>query len=706
MLLKLIRDAFVYLYRRCIPFNTTKTHETKRFTSSDRLIYLTEAYNQQNGLVDRLCIEPSSSGTISSNLFRNYKHVNQIIISEIYNRIKFDGCAFKKFKNVLYLRISSNHLSSNQLDKFPDDLFFGLARLSQLDISWNKFVELTPNLFDSLNGLTDLNISNNQIQTLPKNQFLKLTNLTSLNLSHNILQEISMETFQGLKKLNTLDISFNKLSTLPANVFDTLKELTQLNASFNQIKELSENVFDKLEKLKSLHLSNNQLVKLPANIYDNLNELECLDLSNNKLDRKCLLENTIKKLGRLIVLNLHPIDFNVFKSIFNYLKILKSITLYDEFTIEPRISEETDIEEINETNVSECFGKKYSVCESFKSEFYLSSKSFYSIKLLDKKYKTIQSGFKWANIPSRLSVITGKNGTGKTSLLQLINQSISNKSNEISDLCMVKYFSAAENNLYFEQSDLDKLDQILISVSKGSKFPRPNISDILYDNMDYFSLIQYFDYLLASNQYRNVIDKNLEVNEKLFKFKFDPLRLEERRTQQGKFQIKWQAQSRELVDGPFETNYEPIDFKYFDGIKPIEYYLKDGQTHLSEDHKLSPGENLILLLELWRIHAKILRHNSGKTVDDQIMPFPNTSKLRILLLDEPDSHMYPSLIKDFIDLLSNKDLDYFRFQVIMTTHNPVTISFVPIESIFEMAANPATNQIEMKKATSKKQAML
>lgn len=601
MLLKLIRDVFVYLYRRRIPFNTTKTHGTKRITSSDRLIYLTETYNS-NGLVDRLCIEPSSSGTISSNLFRNYKHVNQIIISEIYNRIKFDGCAFKKFKNVLYLRISSNHLASNQLDKFPDDLFFGLARLSQLDISRNKFVELTPNLFDSLNGLTHLNISMNQIQTLPKNQFLKLTNLTSLNLSHNMLQEISMETFQGLKKLNTLDISFNKLSTLPANVFDTLKELTQLNASFNQIQEIFENVFDKLAKLKSLHLSNNQLAKLPANIYDNLNELECLDLSNNKLDRNCLLEN-MENLEKLRVLNLHPIDFNVTKSIFNYFKILKSITLYNEFTIEPRISEETDKDEINETNLSECFGKKYSVCDSFKSEFYLSSKSFYSIKLLDKKYKTIQSGFKWANIPSRLSVITGKNGTGKTCLLQLINQSISNISNEISDLCMVKYFSAAENNLYFDKSDLDKLDQTLISVSKGSKFPRPNISDILYDNMDYFSLIQYFDYLLAFNQYRNVIDKNLEVNENLFKFKFDPLRLEERRTQQREFQIKWQAQTRELVDGSIETNYEPIDFKYFDRIKPIEYYLKD----LSEDHKLSPGENLILLLELWRIHAKILQ---------------------------------------------------------------------------------------------------
>ena len=71
--------------------------------------------------------------------------------------------------------------------------------------------------------------------------------------------------------------------------------------------------------------------------------------------------------------------------------------------------------------------------------------------------------------------------------------------------------------------------------------------------------------------------ENLEINEKLFKYKFSTSRLEERRNHQMKFQRYWQYNTRRLDDGSLEIKCEPIDFKYFDKIKPIEYYLKDGQ---------------------------------------------------------------------------------------------------------------------------------
>jgi hypothetical protein len=46
--------------------------------------------------------------------------------------------------------------------------------------------------------------------------------------------------------------------------------------------------------------------------------------------------------------------------------------------------------------------------------------------------------------------------------------------------------------------------------------------------------------------------------------------------------------------------------------------------------------------------------------------------------------MHPSLIKEFIDLISSNDLDYLNLQVIMTTHNPITVSLTPIENLFEL----------------------
>jgi hypothetical protein len=108
---------------------------------------------------------------------------------------------------------------------------------------------------------------------------------------------------------------------------------------------------------------------------------------------------------------------------------------------------------------------------------------------------------------------------------------------------------------------------------------------------------------------------------------------------------------------------------------------------------LSPGESLILLLELWRIHAEYLKQ------ENQMRPF--RTKLRIVLLDEPDCHMHPSLIKEFIRLLTNNDLNYLKFQVIMSTHNPVSISFVPLENIFEMKRDQQSNQVIIDKISNK-----
>lgn len=49
--------------------------------------------------------------------------------------------------------------------------------------------------------------------------------------------------------------------------------------------------------------------------------------------------------------------------------------------------------------------------------------------------------------------------------------------------------------------------------------------------------------------------------------------------------------------------------------------------------------------------------------------------------------MHPSLIKEFINLITNGNLDYLRFQVIMTTHNPVTVNFINLANLFELKLN-------------------
>lgn len=142
------------------------------------------------------------------------------------------------------------------------------------------------------------------------------------------------------------------------------------------------------------------------------------------------------------------------------------------------------------------------------------------------------------------------------------------------------------------------------------------------------------------------------------------------------------------INNKSEKLSKNINLDYYSEIRPIEFYLG-----LNEDHKLSSGESLILMLELWRLHAKQLKK------ENQSRPF--RTKLRIILLDEPDSHMHPSLIKEFISLLTNNDLDYLKFQVVMTTHSPVSVSFVPLENVFEMKRDQQTGHVMVNKIAKK-----
>jgi len=84
--------------------------------------------------------------------------------------------------------------------------------------------------------------------------------------------------------------------------------------------------------------------------------------------------------------------------------------------------------------------------------------------------------------------------------------------------------------------------------------------------------------------------------------------------------------------------------KYYSKLKPIEYYSEtELNMNLENDHKLSTGEPLIVLI-LWRqCHAHFEDLRIFKKIFKQFK-----KKLKVLLLDEPDSYMYPMRL--FIDL--------------------------------------------------------
>jgi len=82
---------------------------------------------------------------------------------------------------------------------------------------------------------------------------------------------------------------------------------------------------------------------------------------------------------------------------------------------------------------------------------------------------------------------------------------------------------------------------------------------------------------------------------------------------------------------------------------------------------LSSGERVIMSTALWRFGVtEVGRH------------------YKLLLLDEPDAHLHPSMTRRFLDVIQRIFVEEHGVQVIMTTHSPSTVALVPESSLFEM----------------------
>lgn len=82
---------------------------------------------------------------------------------------------------------------------------------------------------------------------------------------------------------------------------------------------------------------------------------------------------------------------------------------------------------------------------------------------------------------------------------------------------------------------------------------------------------------------------------------------------------------------------------------------------------LSSGEKVIMSLALSLYNSKF------------DLEFP-----KVLLMDEPDSHLHPSMTKKFLDVIQNVFIGEKGVKVILTTHSPSTVALAPESSLFLM----------------------
>jgi predicted ATPase len=332
-------------------------------------------------------------------------------------------------------------------------------------------------------------------------------------------------------------------------------------------------------------------------------------------------------------------------------------------------------------------------------------------------YLNLPKEFTWGSIPM-FSVITGKNGVGKSALLNAVLYGAFENQEQIK-----LTFLDQEKPQFCSLKNTEEIKSLRHDLDTTAKKEFENERKKLFDEQKRYALNRLLGNKNNQPQdssqtdlYDEIIDATLKLyNQKENTFSF--LGFEnELETQFNKRQAPHIADysslpelTKRIFNNLMEKALDKVDkktaakeaftqinqhlinykFKYILSEKSFAWNINNGQfdrikltfanpsqVELSNSSRevdygnLSSGERLVLLVLLWQFEQR------------------NNSKRGIILLDEPDAHLNPSLVKEIIDMIKTKLVKELGLQVIMTTHNPTTISFVPAECLFVLENEP------------------
>ena len=330
------------------------------------------------------------------------------------------------------------------------------------------------------------------------------------------------------------------------------------------------------------------------------------------------------------------------------------------------------------------------------------------------KYKSITS-FEWNDIP-KFIVITGPNGTGKSQILELIYNTIINKyqtterveiineaikSDEVVflkgewqlqntkdvDLSTIQtylntqfqQFQQSASSMSLTQRNEQAVRKIDVFKEIQSKSGKTNKKLVTKEEF-----LEYFPNFFIEQESQ----LSQKIGEIMYNYRLSEIELQAKglTSENIKLQIgekPWNV-LREIIQEsklPFEINDPSTN-----GIRDS-FQLLLKHTILNENvnfNDLSSGEKVLISLTFY------LYNSQEKNI------FP-----KLLLLDEPDAHLHPSMSQQFLNVIKNVLVDKFGVRVIMTTHSPSTVIFSPDESLFEMSRT----EPRIKKAISKNHAV-
>lgn len=337
-------------------------------------------------------------------------------------------------------------------------------------------------------------------------------------------------------------------------------------------------------------------------------------------------------------------------------------------------------------------------------------------------YKSIKGINEDIELPS-LVLLTGLNGAGKTQLLESIN----NKNIKVLDngnvVEKIKYINLKNDYIHCSdysnisnQSDIKKKQVILQKIEEYNLTGNMNSNiSISLSHGDNININEIINNIKTASEQLNIPSKDFEYRDLNFwlgnynekREPFEMLDLAKLFTTY--YESKMKNEFKRFQNNGGLTDSEFVE-KY--GRDPVELF-DELLTHISPNLKINyikPREydevKSVSLIN--KETGDILNFNdlsTGEKVMFKLLVtiFSNKENLitkpDLILLDEIDSGLHPSLMKKFICYICDVFIKQLGIKVFMTTHSPTTVGLIDDESLFFVSKElPRIRKISKKEA--------
>lgn len=342
--------------------------------------------------------------------------------------------------------------------------------------------------------------------------------------------------------------------------------------------------------------------------------------------------------------------------------------------------------------------------------------------------------FDWKNIP-QLAILTGVNGAGKSQILNLIRNHISNGVSAVAEPYIKKqgnyeiqlsnveiergsvlYWGPSGTHINLENSSFGYQDlKFIVSFLKNE------INNLQSENQKLLQTEENDDHSIGKNKLKHVLNqKKIKIIE------FIELETGKSRSDLTPADLSYYFPEDILLEDFDLFNQDSLDFIFFMYLYKkeaskrynlslpinkkapwdilneviIKANLPYQVTHPAESMILPIFDNALNDVETDRFKVKLVDPKCGENIG-----FHNLSsgeriiaslalllyytqnrnqKKNLLILDEPDAHLHPSLTKQFFDVINDVIIKKYNGRVIMATHSASTVALAPNNSIYVM----------------------